>query len=139
MTDEERPPFVLRWVLLFGAGLVATAMTLMVIFLRQPKPPPLGTPALERQGEYLVCHPAGRGYLILASAQDGRVTIHIPRRGAGASALVDDQAGIPLADLPHGTIYAFFSLHPISVGTVMSRLARGVEEVPEATTVVFRW
>lgn len=136
---DERPPFVIRWVLIFATGLVATAMTLMVIFLRQPKPPPLGTPTLERQGDVLVCHPAGRDYLILASAEEGRVSIHVPRRGAGASALVEDQAGIPLAELPHGTIYAFFSVHPISVGTVAERLARGVADVPEATTVVFRW
>jgi hypothetical protein len=137
--DTERPPFVIRWVLIFATGLVATAMTLMIVFLRQPKPPPLGTPTLERQGEYLVCHPAGRGYFILASTGDGRVDIHVPRRGAGASALVEDQSGIPLAGLPHGTLYGFFSVHPISVGTVMSRLARGLPDVPDATTVVFRW
>jgi hypothetical protein len=135
----ERPPFVIRWVLIFGTGLVATAMTLMVIFLRQPKPPPLGAPAVDRQGEYLVFHPAGRGYVILASTGEGGVRIHVPRRGAGASALVDEGAAVPLAELPHGTLYAIFSLHPISVGTVMTRVARGTTDVPEATTVTFRW
>ena len=139
MPEPERAPFVLRWVLPFGAVLMVTAMAMMFLFLRKP-PPPAGTPTLEARAEHLVFHPAGRRYLILATVQDGRVTVHIPRGGrASSSALVEDESGMPLSELPRATLYAFFSERPIPVASVMGRLARGVTEVPDATTAVFRW
>jgi hypothetical protein len=136
--EPERAPFVLRWVLPFGAVLMVTAMAMMFLFLRKP-PPPAGTPTVEASAEHLVFHPAGRRYLILATVTDGRVAVHIPKRGRGSSALVDEGSGMPLAELPHVTVYAFFSERPIPVASVMGRLARGVTEVPDATTAVFHW
>jgi len=139
MPERERTPFVLRWLIPFGAVLMVTAMAMMVLFLRRPPPPP-GTPTLEARAEHLVFHPAGRRYLVLATVEDGRVTVHIPRGGrAGSSALVEDGSGIARGQLPRGTIYGFFSERPIPVASVMGRLARGVTEVPDATTAVFRW
>jgi hypothetical protein len=139
MPEPERAPFVLRWVLPFGAVLMVTAMAMMFLFLRK-SPPPAGTPTLEARAEHLVFHPAGRHYLILATVEDGRVSVHIPRGGgAASSALVEDGSGTPLAELPRTTVYAFFSERPIPVASVMGRLARGVTEVPDATTAVFHW
>jgi len=138
MPERERLPFVLRWLIPFGAVLMVTAMALMVLFLRKPLAPE-GTPTLEARGAHLVFHPAGRSYLVLATFEDGRVDVHIPKSGRASSALVQDGSGIPLAGLPRVPVYGFFSERPIPVASVRWRLERGIVEVPDATTAVFRW
>src|SRR5262249_914905 len=117
--------------------MVAGAMTLMILYLREPKAS-AGTPSFEIRGDFVVVHPSKASYLILASVAAGRLTVPLPHDGT-VRAMVADGSAMRLAELPHRDVYGVFSAAPLSVATIIGRLSRGLTVFPGATTVVFRW